>query len=289
MLSSAISARARWSAPRATTGIVGRALIGRALASAGAVRPHLVWRTRRPEHDHDPGPDPYGSRHEVVTQSSTTREQRELLHELRSTMAGLVSGSVMLDNPDVSPEARQRLWESMRRELDRMDRLLSGRMGPTAEIDLDQALEPILELQRLKGRHVEVRGAGDVVQGRYDALAEVLNILVDNAATHGGVDHSVVEVVRRDEDTVDIRVSDEGRGIPPEQRDHIFDWGLRGEDSPGEGIGLNLAQRLMTEDGGSLRLAEHEGNGSSFVITLPAARRPADDDVAPGSRRAWTY
>jgi signal transduction histidine kinase len=282
MLSSTVTTRASRSAPRATTGIVGRALIGRALAGAGAVRPHLTWRTRRSEHDQD------GPRHEVLVPSSTTREQRELLHELRSTMAGLVSGSEMLDNPDVAPEARQRLWESMRRELDRMDRLLSGRMGPAAEIDLDQALEPILELQRLKGRHVEVRGAGDVVQGRYDALAEVLNILVDNAATHGGVDHSVVEVVRRDDETVDIRVSDEGRGIPPEQRDRIFDWGLRGEDSPGEGIGLNLAQRLMTEDGGSLRLAEQEGNGSSFVITLPAARRPVDD-LAPGSRRAWTY
>jgi signal transduction histidine kinase len=282
MLSTTVSARASWTAPRATTGIVGRALIGRALASAGAVRPHLTWGTRRAD-QHDE------RRHEVLPpQGSTTREQRELLHELRSTMAGLVSGSVMLDNPDVPPEARQRLWESMRRELDRMDRLLSGSMGPTAEIDLDEALEPILELQRLKGRHVEVRGAGDVVQGRYDALAEVLNILVDNAATHGGVDHSVVEVVRRDEETVDIRVTDEGRGIPPEQRDRIFDWGLRGEDSPGEGIGLNLAQRLMIEDGGSLRLAEHEGSGSSFVITLPAARRPVDD-VPPGSRRAWTY
>lgn len=287
MLSSTVSARARWSAPRATTGTVGRALIGRALASAGAVRPHLTWGTRRAEDDHED--DHEGRRHEVLPpRGSTTREQRELLHELRSTMAGLVSGSVMLDNPDVPPEARQRLWESMRRELDRMDRLLSGSMGPTAEIDLDEALEPILELQRLKGRHVEVRGAGDVVQGRYDALAEVLNILVDNAATHGGVDHSVVEVVRRDEETVDIRVSDEGRGIPPEQRDRIFDWGLRGEDSPGEGIGLNLAQRLMIEDGGSLRLAEQDGAGSSFVITLPAARRPVDD-VPPGSRRAWTY
>ncbi|WP_191280091.1 sensor histidine kinase [Nocardioides flavus (ex Wang et al. 2016)] len=225
---------------------------------------------------------------DVTPQSDTSREHRELLHELRSTMAGLVSGSALLDNPDVSPEARQRLWESMRRELDRMDRLLSGRLGPSSEIDLDEALESILELQRLKGRHVEVRGASDVVCGRYDALAEVLNILVDNAATHGGVDHSVVEVVRRDEDTVDIRVSDEGRGIPAEQRDRIFDWGLRGEDSPGEGIGLNLAQRLMTEDGGTLRLAEHDGTGSSFVISLPAARRPVDD-LAPGNRRAWTF
>jgi signal transduction histidine kinase len=282
MLSSTVTTRARWSAPRARTGTAGRAIVNRALATAGAVRPHVTWRVRGPASDRDA---PW---HEVPTPSSTLREQRELLHELRSTMAGLVSGSEMLDNPDVAPEARQRLWESMRRELDRMDRLLSGRTGSTADIDLDEALGPILELQRLKGREVEVRGAGDVVHGRYDALAEVLNILVDNAATHGGVDHSVVEVVRRDEDTVDIRVSDEGRGIPPEQREQIFDWGRRGEDSPGEGIGLSLAQRLMAEDGGSLRLGEHEGEGSSFVITLPAARRPADD-LARGSRRAWTY
>ena len=178
MLSSTVSARARWSAPRATTGTVGRALIGRALASAGAVRPHLTWGTRRAEDDHED--DHEGRRHEVLPpRGSTTREQRELLHELRSTMAGLVSGSVMLDNPDVPPEARQRLWESMRRELDRMDRLLSGSMGPTAEIDLDEALEPILELQRLKGRHVEVRGHRISIAFRGKHKIQVRTTLVD--------------------------------------------------------------------------------------------------------------
>ena len=217
-----------------------------------------------------------------------TREQRERMHELRSTIAGLVTGSAMLDREDIAGETRERLWASLRRELDRMERLLAGTGPQTTDLPLDEALSKILDLQRLKGRHVELHSTGDVVRAPFDALSEVLNILVDNAATHGGVDHSVVEVVRRDEETVDIRVSDEGRGIPPEQRDRIFDWGLRGEDSPGEGIGLNLAQRLMIEDGGSLRLAEHEGTGSSFVITLPAARRPVDD-VPPGSRRAWTY
>lgn len=207
---------------------------------------------------------------------STSREHRERMHELRSTIAGLVTGSAMLDNPDVPTETRQRLLESVRRELDRMDRLLSGKSGEATALDLDAALGPILELQRLKGRDIEVHGSGDVVLARYDALAEVLNILVDNASTHGGVDHSRVDVVRHD-DTVDILVSDEGTGIPEDQRAHIFEWGRHGADSPGEGIGLHLAQRLVAEDGGSLRLAERRGPGSSFVITLPAVRPPLDD------------
>ena len=128
---------------------------------------------------------------------------------------------------------------------------------------------------------------GEVVRGRYDTLAEVMNILVDNAATHGGVERSTVEVARRDDDTVEITVSDKGRGIPPEQRALIFDWGGRRTDSPGEGIGLNLARRLVVEDGGALRLADHKGPGSSFVISLPAARRPVDD-LALESTRVWS-
>lgn len=219
---------------------------------------------------------------------STTRDQRERLHELRSTVAGLVSGSAMLDRPDMPSETRQHLWGSVRRELDRMERLLSGQDDPATDIDLDEALGLIIDLQRLKGRRVELRSSGDdVVRARFDALAEVVNILMDNAEKHGGTDSSVVEVVRRDEETVDITVTDFGRGIAPEQRPRIFEWGGRGRDSAGEGIGLHVAQRLVTEDGGSLQLAQDQGVGSSFVITLPAARRPFEDDSTLEDGHAW--
>ena len=207
------------------------------------------------------------------------RAERERLHELRSTVAGLVNGSEMLEHAEISLEARLRLWESVRRELGRMQRLLSDESQAVAPIDLDDALGLILDLQRLKGRRVELHSSGDTVRARYDSLAEVVNILMDNAATHGGTDSSVVEVVRRDEDTVDITVTDFGRGIPDRERERIFEWGERGEGSPGEGIGLHLAQRLVAEDGGSLRLAEAAGAGSSFVISLPSPRRSAENHL----------
>ncbi|WP_210649090.1 HAMP domain-containing sensor histidine kinase [Nocardioides sp. SYSU D00065] len=216
----------------------------------------------------------------------TTREQRERLHELRSTVAGLVHGSALMDEPDLPEDVRRRLWESVRRELGRMERLLSGKDEPATELDLDEALTMILDLQRLKGRQVELRSTGTTVRARFDALAEVVNILMDNAVTHGRTDRSVVEVVRRDEDTVDITVTDFGRGIPEEHRSQIFAWGKRGSRSPGEGIGLHVAQRLMTEDGGSLQLAEPTGTGSSFVISLPAVRR-SQEDLVMGGDSAW--
>lgn len=221
--------------------------------------------------------------------ASTTRDQRERMHELRSTIAGLVSGSALLDSPEVPSETRERLWCSVRRELDRMERLLSGHEDTATDLDLDDALSMILDLQRLKGRRVEFHSNGDVVHARFDALSEVVNILMDNAVTHGGTDSSLVEVVRRDEETVDITVTDFGRGIPADQRTEIFEWGRRGTDSPGEGIGLHLAQRLMTEDGGSLRLAEtaKKGVGSSFVISLPAARRSPENDLSMEDSHGW--
>lgn len=215
------------------------------------------------------------------------REERERLHELRSTVAGLVNGSALLDNPGLTDDARHHLCESVHRELERMQRLLSGEHGTTADIDVDQALQLILDLQRLKGRHVELHTDGGTVRARYDALAEAVNILMDNAVTHGRCSSSRVDVVHRDGGTVDITVSDDGRGIARDQRERIFEWGQRGADSPGQGIGLHVARRLMAEDGGSLRLAEDPGPGSSFVISLPAPRTSHDDTTHEESHVAW--
>ncbi len=261
----------------AEAGLVGPVwgpLMSVAQAAVGAAWLGVAWTTLQREADEE--------RRQLNemndTLLKTARDQRERLHELRSTVAGLVTGSALLDRPDLPAETRQHLWESVCRELERMERLLSNQDDPATDLDLDQTLGLILDLQRLKGRRVEFHSSGDSVCARYDALAEVVNILMDNAETHGGSDSSVVEVARRDDEVVDITVTDFGRGIPREQREHIFEWGRRGTDSPGEGIGLHVARRLINENGGSLRCAEPKsGAGTSFVISLPATRVSAEN------------
>ena len=107
-----------------------------------------------------------------------------------------------------------------------------------------------------------------------------INILLENAATHAADTESRIDVTR-DDDNVAIRVADSGPGIPPEVRDGIFEWGVRGDTSAGQGIGLNVGRRLLSEQGGSLTLADplepgatvRSSTGATFVIRLPAARK----------------
>ena len=250
------------------------------VAGAGAAWFAMVWAATvrgGSEHEWQGAPD------DDHAGEDGTRDQREQLHVLRSTVAGLVNSSALIEDPAVPLDVRFHMWESMRSELGRMQRLLSPLDQEVSVVDLDEALSPVLDMQRCKGRRVEMHTSGDRVHVRQDAVAEVVNILLDNAATHGGCDSSRVEVHRRDDDTVDISVTDDGCGVPEELRDRIFDWGDHRDDSPGEGIGLSMARRLMSQDGGSLRLVDGPAaSGSTFVVSVPRVRQSEENGASEG-------
>ena len=65
---------------------------------------------------------------------------------------------------------------------------------------------------------------------------------------------------------------DDGPGVPDDLRGSLFAWGARGPTSPGQGIGLQLAKRLMVEQAGNLTL-ESDGRpgGATFVLSIPSS------------------
>jgi two-component system sensor histidine kinase KdpD len=69
-------------------------------------------------------------------------------------------------------------------------------------------------------------------------------------------------------------VADRGRGIVEAERERIFEPFYRAPGAPpdvgGAGLGLAIARRLATEQGGELRYAERPGGGSVFTLSLPA-------------------
>ena len=79
---------------------------------------------------------------------------------------------------------------------------------------------------------------------------------------------------RRVPDAVEISVADEGVGIPASQRERIFSKFYRGGDdqSPGTGLGLFIAQGLVSAMGGRMWVDSEEGRGSRFTFELPATR-----------------
>jgi PAS domain S-box-containing protein len=114
-----------------------------------------------------------------------------------------------------------------------------------------------------------------------EKLRQIVANLVDNAVKYSpGGGTVTVSAARRDEN-VEVRVDDEGIGIPDAERERIFAKFHRVESSPrqpvggGTGLGLFIAQGLVAAMGGRIWVDSREGEGSSFVFALPAARQPA--------------
>jgi signal transduction histidine kinase len=219
------------------------------------------------------------------------RKDRARIHEINSTIAGVLSASRLLQGgtADAGPEAgseideaisaeRRRLLEGMiNAELSRLERLLNEPLvvPRPRTIDLDHTISNLVLAQEARGNRIKWLPSGACVTGQPDDVAEVLNILLDNAAKHGSAEASVT--VQEVTDAIEILVSDTGPGVAPELRSQLFEWGARGPRSHGQGIGLNIAADLTRKQGGYLRLRQGNVGGATFVVGLPVARRDGDE------------
>jgi signal transduction histidine kinase len=146
---------------------------------------------------------------------------------------------------------------------------------------------------RYRGARVPVRLAADpaapapLVVGYSDGLERILTNLLDNAVRHA--ESAVAVDVRRVDGRVELVVSDDGPGIPAEDRDRVFDRftrldAARGRTSGGAGLGLAIVRELARTHRGTVTLHD-AGPGLHARISLPAAdgTNPADGSAGGGS------
>jgi PAS domain S-box-containing protein len=114
-----------------------------------------------------------------------------------------------------------------------------------------------------------------------DKLRQIVANLVENAVKFSPEGGTVTVSACRKEDSVEVRVIDEGIGIPETEQERIFAKFYRSESlarqtgGGGTGLGLFIAQGLVTAMGGRIWVDSREGQGSSFVFELPVAWQPA--------------
>lgn len=130
-------------------------------------------------------------------------------------------------------------------------------------------------MQRLHaGRALDFRLAPGAVDGAFRGeeqdLYELLGNLMDNA---GKWAHGRVEVdVQRQGDRLCFTVDDDGPGIPSDQRERMFERGVRlDEQRPGSGLGLDIVRELVHTYGGSVQAQASPLGGLRMVLCLPAA------------------
>jgi PAS domain S-box-containing protein len=160
--------------------------------------------------------------------------------------------------------------------------------GPTDVVTLTREVVGEL-LERHADRTITVAVAGGVPLAHADAdrARQVLHAVLDNAARYTDPDTPIEVDVDRDGDDVRVRIADHGPGIPPQEREAIFERFHRLEDpltmrTGGVGVGLFLGRRLAQAMHGSLELVPTPpGEGAVFVLRLPVLLplRPSTDDT----------
>lgn len=120
-------------------------------------------------------------------------------------------------------------------------------------------------------------------------LADAVSNLVQNAINYSDerarVTLSILQVTADGDRFVEIKVSDNGIGIGPDEQERIFerfyrvDYG-RSRDAGGTGLGLSIVRHIALAHGGSIRVWSRPGQGSTFTLRLPAHLGPVPNESA---------
>jgi CheY-like chemotaxis protein len=215
-------------------------------------------------------------------------------HEFRTPLNGLMGTSALLAESPLSPQQKewvelmrqsaQGLFEVLNNVLD-YARLQAGDL--TLRLDGFSIKEMLKDIATPLAPRAEGKGLTFVLQsppedlvlrGDTERVKQVLTHLANNALkfTEKGGITVAAEVLSTQGQEVRVRftVSDTGLGIPPEQRERIFQAYSQGDNSTtraqgGLGLGLALSEKLVAYMGGSLKMESALGQGSKFIIELP--------------------
>jgi len=205
-------------------------------------------------------------------------------HELRTPLAVIRANAEFLQQEQPgSEEAAEILAETDRLTslVEAMLALARGQGGASAESRLDlgelvtasaQALRPLAG-ERKVALDVSVAD-GMEVRGNADQLHQLVLILVDNALRYTPEGGKVTVDARRIDGSAVVAVSDTGIGIDPDALEHVFERFYRADEARtrafgGSGLGLSIAEQLVTEHGGRIAAESTPGRGSTFTVSLP--------------------
>lgn len=211
-----------------------------------------------------------------------------LVHDLKNPVTGMaMAAELVASDPDASPRVKEVAGrirthaESLQRMImDLLDlakgdegRLIAVRSPVRLGFVLRDIVRAFEARTSARGIRIEFNPDAPVIDADETLLRRVLENLVDNAIRHSPED-SAVTITVTDGDGVEIRVSDEGPGVPADVRERIFDRYFRAEKGRGEqtgrGLGLAFCKVAVEAHGGTIGVLDST-KGSTFWVRLPHA------------------
>jgi signal transduction histidine kinase len=223
--------------------------------------------------------------------ASQARFTAEAAHELRTPVT-ILRGELDLALRHASPEADRATLQSLSEEVDRLAALVEGLML-LARVDTGQAeqdrqpvalVDLVAEAAHREEPAIRAQGGSlEVVPDpaldlRVQVSAPLLVVALANLLRNARV-HAPGRAVRLsaqvDGRCVLLHVDDDGPGVPPAERQRIFDRLQRGararSTAPGLGLGLPLAREVARRHGGDCTVSDSPLGGARFTLRLPTA------------------
>lgn len=230
---------------------------------------------------------------EAVTQATRSeaamrRFLADASHELRTPIAALQATSETLLRKQPERPKRDRLEADIARGSQRLGRLADDllnlarlqaneplRTDPVDVVELSKQL--INSAQTLTTARISLtHDMPATVRGDPDALARALRNMLDNAIRAAGEQGEILIEIQSSADRVRLSVTDNGPGVPPAERERIFDGFVRLGTTPGTGTGLGLAiaRAIAHQHGGEIH-CEDTHTGARFTLELPTIEMEA--------------
>ncbi len=227
--------------------------------------------------------------------AETDRVRRALLsavsHDFRTPIASIKAALTTLttggDRPLSNDEIAELVGTALE-ETDRLERLVtnlldltrirSGAFAPErVATPVDDVIEDGLAGLRgaLAGRRVEVFVRPDLPPLSVDPVQidQVFRNVLQNAVKFSPARSEIRIAASRWQDSVEVRISDRGSGIPPAEREAVFEEFYRAGDGrvAGTGLGLAVARAIVEAHRGAIWIEDTPGGGATVVVRLPAA------------------
>jgi two-component system sensor histidine kinase FlrB len=221
-----------------------------------------------------------------------------LAHQIRTPLSAALLYASQVATPGLPEADRARFADRTLTSLHDLERLINdmlsfarGGGGAVENFSVSALLEQVaqtLEPKLKDGARLTIRALAPnlKLRGNSQALGGALLNIASNAIENGGGEVAVVIEARSPRpDWVEIRITDNGPGIPEELRGRIFEPFFTTRQR-GTGLGLAVVKSVVLAFSGEVTVEEGPEGGASFLLRLPAAQSPAVARISPPLEKA---
>ena len=231
------------------------------------------------------------------------RMANSISHDLRHSLAAIVANAEFLSERDLPQDQREELYQEVQLGVHRMTELIDSllefsrtraSLRPTygnLRTAVENAVQVLRSNPEFHNAHVEIRQRGSG-EGWFDhrKLERVFfNLLLNGCEAMPDRSGRIAIELDDDGSRIEIKVSDNGRGIPPSIRNTLFEPFVSQGKENGTGLGLTVVQKIIQDHGGDISLGSTSAEGTVFRIILPHPATLSKGSDVPKTSSAKTH